>query len=76
MLKEELKRPQTETKAKAYAEYLKEKALLEKQLSQADEGLLGKTERKELKSKAQALQVAADRLAMECCHDPHTQNQC
>ena len=30
MLKEELKRPQTETKAKAYAEYLKEKALLEK----------------------------------------------
>ena len=76
MLQEELKKPRAETKAKAYAEYLKEKALLEKQLSQADEGLLGKTERKELKSKAQALQVAADRLAMECCHDLHSESQC
>ncbi|XP_036988384.2 coiled-coil domain-containing protein 121 [Artibeus jamaicensis] len=75
MLQEELKKPRGELKAKAYADYVQEKALLEKQLSQPDGGLLGKTKRKGPKSKAQALQAVAERLAVECCHDLHTENQ-
>ncbi|XP_036913265.1 coiled-coil domain-containing protein 121 [Sturnira hondurensis] len=75
MLQEELKKPRGELKAKAYADYVQEKAVLEKQLSQLDAGLLGKTKRKEPKSEAQALQVMVERLAVECCHDLHAENQ-
>ncbi|KAF6084282.1 hypothetical protein HJG60_008559 [Phyllostomus discolor] len=77
-LQEELKKPRGETKAKAYADYIEEKAVLEKQLRQPDAGLLaeGKIKRKEPKSKAQALQAVAERLALGCCQDLHTENQC
>lgn len=75
MLQEELKKPRGETKAKVYADYVKEKAVLEKELHQPDAGLLGKTKGKEPKSKAQALQGVAERLAMGCCEDLLTENQ-
>ncbi|XP_016059291.1 PREDICTED: coiled-coil domain-containing protein 121 [Miniopterus natalensis] len=74
-LQEELKKARAETIAKAYAQYLQEKALLEKQLSEPDVNLLGKREKKELKKKAKALEVVAKGLAFECCCDILRENQ-
>nr|KAF6479349.1 hypothetical protein HJG59_002204 [Molossus molossus] len=64
-LQEELKKARAQTAAKAQARYLQEKALLEKQLSEPALSMLGKREVKELKRKAQALEVAAERRASE-----------
>lgn len=74
-LHEELKKARAETTAKAYAHYLQEKASLEKQLSEPDTSLLGRKERRELRKKAQALEVAAEKAAFEFCRDLLIENQ-
>ncbi|XP_036105684.1 coiled-coil domain-containing protein 121-like [Molossus molossus] len=74
-LQEELKKAQAETTAKVYAQYLQEKTLLTKQLSEPDVSQLRKSERKKLKKKAHALEVAAEKLAFQCCRDLLTENQ-
>lgn len=47
--------------------YLQEKPLLERQLSEPAVSMLGQREEKELKRKAQALEVAAERCAAQLC---------
>lgn len=74
-LLEELKKARAETMAKAYAQYLQEKASLDKQLTEPDTSLLGRREKRELKKKAQALQMAAEKVAFECCRDLLIENQ-
>ncbi|ELK36715.1 Coiled-coil domain-containing protein 121 [Myotis davidii] len=74
-LHEELKKARAETMAKAYAHYLQEKASLEMQLSEPETSLLGRRERRELKKKAQALEVAAEKVAFEFCRDLLIENQ-
>lgn len=64
-LQEELKNARAQTAAKAQARYLREKALLEKQLNESAPSVLGETKEKELKTKAQALEAAAERCAAE-----------
>lgn len=63
-LQEELKQARTQTIAKAHARYLREKFLLEKQLTDSAPGVMGQKE-KELKIKAMALEAAAERCAAE-----------
>ncbi|KAF6078470.1 hypothetical protein HJG60_009266 [Phyllostomus discolor] len=67
-VQEELKEAQAETAAKAQAQYLQEKALLERQLNKPAMSMLGKRKDKELKRKAQALEVAVERHASQLCH--------
>lgn len=74
-LQEELKKARAETTAKAYAQYLQEKASLEKQLREPDTSQLGRRERRKLRKKAQALEVAAEKVAFECCRDLLIENQ-
>ena len=66
-IQEELKKAQAETAAKAQAWYLQEKALLERQLNEPAMSMLGEREEKELKRKAQALEVAAESHASQLC---------
>ena len=51
-IQEELKKAQAEMAAKAWAQYLQERALLERQPSQPAVSILGEREEKELKRRA------------------------
>ncbi|CAK6442770.1 unnamed protein product [Pipistrellus nathusii] len=75
-LREELKKARAETMAKAYAQYLQEKASMEKQLSEPVVSQLGRRERRKMKKRTQALEAAAGKVARECCQDLLQENQC
>ena len=66
-MQEELEKATAETAAKAQARCLQEEALLERQLNDPAVSMLGEREEKELKRKAQALEVAAERHTSQLC---------
>nr|KAF6346805.1 hypothetical protein mPipKuh1_010589 [Pipistrellus kuhlii] len=64
-LQEELKHARAQTAATAQARYLREKALLERQLNDLAPSLMREKKENELKMKVEALEMAAERCAAE-----------